>query len=406
MRGYDKIGVMQSKFPKNFYWGVATSSHQIEGDNTNNDWWEAEQSRKVSHKSDKACDSYNRFDEDLALLKELGVGAYRFSLEWSRIETREGEFSKEAIEHYKNQIVQLRENNIEPFVTLHHFTNPIWFSDKGGWESRKSPKYFERYVDFVSKELGDNVKYWITINEPSVYSLMSYVEGFWPPNKRSWFLYWKVSTNFIRAHRRAYRVIKKNKEDVLVGIAKNKIFFDAYENRFFSKIVAVLFDYIYNGWFFERTERYHDFVGVNYYNHNRIKAGFNNPKNWLNQNENKEISDFGWEIYPKGLYHVVMHSSAMKKPVFIFENGIADADDDQRPMFIKEHLRWLNKAIEDGADVRGYFHWSLLDNFEWAEGYQMKFGLAEVDRKTFERSPRPSFYLYRDIIKENGLDVK
>src|SRR3989344_541110 len=333
----------------------------------------------------------------------MANNAHRFSIEWSRIEPREGKFSEEEIAHYKKVITALRERGLEPFVTLHHFTNPVWFADYGGWENSKAPAYFARYASYMAKKLPE-VKYWITINEPMVMATKGWTEGTWPPFKKNWNGAFKVAHNLTKAHNAAYRALKKNNDDLRVGVAKNNIYFDAYKNGLLSKLGVIFFDYAWNRWFLNRIKNNQDFVGINYYFHNTIRARFSAPSKWMNYNGNKRVSNFGWEIYPEGIYHVTKQAwEKYKKPVFIFENGIADAKDRQRAEFIKDHLKWLYKAIEEGADVRGYFHWSLLDNFEWAEGFTMKFGLVEMDFETLERKPRNSYYLYKEICEKNGL---
>ncbi|MEX0869900.1 MAG: family 1 glycosylhydrolase, partial [Candidatus Spechtbacterales bacterium] len=318
------------KFPDNFYWGTATSSHQVEGNNKNNDWWRSEQEGSIKHKSGRACDSYNRYEEDFDLAKELGTNAHRFSIEWSRIEPEEGKFSEEAIEHYRKVIRALRKRGLEPFVTLHHFTNPIWFADKGGWENKKAPEYFARYVEHVIGELGDEANYWITINEPLIYSMLCYSWGVFPPHKKSWISFIRVARNMVKAHKGAYRIIKEQNSEAQIGLAKNNNYFEPYKNQPPSRVVAFFVDYVWNKWFLNKINKEQDFVGINHYNRNRIHVRFSNPMQWFNQNENKEVSDFGWEIYPESIYHVVKQAwEAYKKPVYIFENGIADADDNQ-----------------------------------------------------------------------------
>lgn len=395
----------ERKFPEQFYWGTGTSSHQIEGDNFYNDWWRAEQEGDVKYKSGKACDSYRRYKEDFDLAKELGTNAHRFSLEWSRIEPNQGEFKESAIEHYRTVITEVKKRGLEPFVTLHHFTNPVWFSDMGGWENKNADKIFARYVEYVVKQLGANVTYWITINEPMIYALLGYIEEAWPPFETSFLSARKVATAMLKAHKRAYRIIKSLNPDALIGITNNNQYFEAFNNKFASRLVKTGASHVWNRWFFKRVSRKQDFIGINYYNHNRIYVRWSNPRSWFQQNENKEVTDFGWEIYPEGIYRVVKEVARYKKPIFIFENGIADADDDQRPKFIQDHLTWLQKAIEEGVDVKGYFYWSLIDNFEWAEGFTKRFGLVEVDFETFERKPRKSFYAYQEICKGNALKV-
>ena len=392
-------------FPYSFYWGTSTSAHQVEGNNTNNDWWRAEQAGKVQHKSGLACDSYNRYEEDFDLAKSMHNNAHRFSIEWSRIEPREGEFNEKEIEHYRNVINALRERGMEPFVTLHHFTEPVWFTDMGGWLNKKSQKYFARYAEYVIKELGDKVRFWITINEPLILSFDGYYRAKYPPFKTGLNNRRRASYNLLMAHIRAYRKIKRANPNLQVGITKNNTYFEPYKSNIPSKIFTFFIDRNWNLLFLNRIKEHQDFVGIDYYYHNTIRVKFSKPQTWFNNNENKEVSDIGWEIYPEGIYKVVKQVARYKKPIFIFENGVADAKDVKRSRFITDHLRWLHLAIGEGADVRGYFYWSLLDNFEWTEGFTQRFGLVEVDFNTQKRALRESGKLYAQICKDNELKI-
>ena len=392
-------------FPKNFFWGTATSSHQIEGNNTNNDWWEAEQKGLLPHKSGKACDSYIRYEEDFDLAKSMNNNAQRFSIEWSRIEPEKGKFNQQEIEHYKKVLQALRVRGLDPFVTLYHFTNPVWFAKLGGWTSKKAPEYFERYVKYVAERLRGEVKYWITINEPMIVSSGGYIKGNWPPFKeRNSMGCFRVLSNMAKAHKRAYETLHWSElsHPVQVGIAQSVNYFEPKSTgpkRSLDYLRVLLSRYFKNEFFLNKIIKYQDFIGLNYYNSYKISFFKGKIKRGI------ERSDFGWEIYPEGIYHVVKEIyRKYKKPIYITENGISDADDDQRPEFIKSHLKWLYKAIQEGSDVRGYFYWSLLDNFEWAEGFTQRFGLVEVDFNTFERKIRPSGKLYGEICKNNGLD--
>ncbi len=398
-------------FPKNFLWGAATSSHQVEGGN-HNDWSEWETSHKrikflkskgLTEKygldnfiSGKAVDHYNRFAKDFEIAKSLGHNAHRFSIEWSRIEPEEGKFNEKEIEHYKQVIKKLREFEIEPFVTIWHWTIPIWLHDEGGWQNNKTPDYFARYSEKLSNTFGKDVKFWITVNEPEIYSGNSCFKGIWPPQKRNLFAYLRVLHNLIQAHQKTYEVIKKANPNSQIGIAKNNIYFEAYQNRLVNRLFKKFIDWWWNFYFLNQIKNYQDFIGLNYYFHNRINYGFN-------KNENKKVSDMNWEIYPEGIYHLLKDLKKYQKPIYITENGLADAKDEKREKFIKDHLKWINKAIKEGVDVRGYLHWSLLDNFEWDKGFWPRFGLIEIDYKTLERKIRPSAKLYRDISLTNSI---
>src|SRR3989344_3580960 len=353
------------KFPKGFYWGASTSSHQVEGGNKN-DWtvWEKENAERLAceardfwepcqkekfpemfdpnnYISGRACDHYNRYEEDFDFMKDLGMNAHRLSIEWSRIEPEKGKFDEKEIEHYRKVIYALRRRGIEPFVTLWHFTVPLWVLKNGGWMNRETSADFVEYVEYVVRHLGADVRFWITQNEPTLYSFATNL------SIKPWLDWPSVHGG-------------------------------------------------YRGWF--RMSRYLVIA------HKRIRAGFRNPRRWFNRNDNKVISDFGWELYPEGIYKVVKSASRYRVPIYITENGIADADDEKRAVFIKDTLAWLHKAISEGSNVMGYFHWSLLDNFEWASGFWTRFGLVEVDYKNnLRRRVRPSTYEYAKIIKANAI---
>ena len=410
------------KFPNGFFWGAATSAHQVEGGN-HNDWseWEIKNAKikmqnaklkswpdyilknypnllqEENYISGRTCDHYNRFEEDFDLAKSLGHNAHRFSIEWSRIEPEEGKFNQEAIEHYKKAILSLRERGLEPFVTLWHWTIPLWFRDKGGWRSKKNINYFFRYEKKIVSELRDNVRFWITLNEPEIYSINSYLKGVWPPQKKNLISYFSVIRNLIYAHRKAYKIIKKIQPRAQVGIAKNNVYFEQYKNKPTGIILKKFIDWWWNFYFLNKIKNHQDFIGLNHYFHNRIIYGFN-------KNENKIVSDMGWELYPEAIYFVLKDLEKYKKPIYITENGLADARDEKREWFIKESLKNVHKAIQEGVDVRGYLYWSLLDNFEWDKGFWPRFGLIEVDYKTLERKVRPSATAYKRICENNSIN--
>lgn len=397
-------------FPKGFYWGAATASHQVEGNNKN-DWseWEKSERRIQDLKSKglvekygldnfisgRGADHYNKYKEDFELAKELGHNATRFSIEWSRIEPEEGKFNEKEIQHYKDVVKTLKGLGIEPFVTLWHWPIPLWMKDKGGWESSEMPKYFVRYARKVVEALGD-VKFWITLNEPEVNSGMSYMLSVWPPQKRNIFQYFKVVHNLIKSHRLAYQAIKEINSNAQVGIAKQNAYFTIKGKSLINKIIRFVVNFYWNELWFYCIKKYQDFIGLNHYFHNQIYYG-------LNKNENKITNDLGWEIWPTSLYYCLKELKKYNKPVYITENGLADSKDEKRIWFIFEMLKGVHKAIEEGVDVRGYLHWSLMDNFEWAEGYWPRFGLIEIDYKTLERKPRKSAHFYRDICVHNGI---
>ncbi|PIR73095.1 MAG: glycoside hydrolase family 1 protein [Candidatus Nealsonbacteria bacterium CG10_big_fil_rev_8_21_14_0_10_36_23] len=379
------------KFPPGFLWGSSTSSYQVEGGIENCDW-------SKDFPAGKACDHYNRYEEDFDLLKKLNQNTYRFSIEWSRVEPEEGKFDEKEIKHYRQVTSALKKLDIEPFVGLWHWTNPLWIKNKGGWESKKIAYYFSRYAKKIVSSLKNNVKFWITINEPEIYTSSSYVSGIWPPYKKSIFSFISVINNLIKTHKEAYKTIKKIQPDAQVGIATNNTYYEALDDPI-SHLVKNIVERLDHFYILNKIKNYQEFIGLNYYFHNRIK-GFK-----FNQNENKIVSDLGWEVYPEGIYHVLKNLRKYKKPIYITENGLADAKDKLRKDFIRDHLFWIHKAMEEGIDVKGYFHWSLMDNLEWHKGFEPEFGLIGIDYKTLERKPRPSAFYYAEICKNNSLTI-
>jgi beta-glucosidase len=383
-----------------FLWGAATSAHQVEGHAIHNDWWEWEKRTAGIERSGKAADHYNRFREDFALAQQLRHNAHRFSIEWSRIEPAQGKFHRGATDHYRQVLMDLRERNMKTFVTLHHFTNPLWLARRGGWTHKETPELFKRYTHYIVQHLGDLVDFWITINEPMVYATQSYWEKRWPPQERSIRKMWKVIRRMARAHRLAYRTIHQTYPDARVGIAKHLVaYLPERIGQIDDQVVARAEDWWFNHYFFSLIGNAQDFIGVNYY-FARKKRVHVFPPTISNLPWGGPTTDMGWPIAPHGLTHVLLHMKRYGKPIYITENGLADADDSRRANFIRDHLRAVEKAQAAGADVRGYLHWSLLDNFEWSEGFAPRFGLVEVDYKTLKRSIRPSAYVYKAIIEQ------
>lgn len=379
-------------FPKDFLWGSATSAYQVEGGIENSDW-------SKEFPAGKACDHYNLYEKDFDLLQNLNQNAYRFSIEWSRIEPEEGKFNEKEIEHYREVLKSLKQWNIKTMVTLHHFTSPLWLADGGGWANPKVVFFFSRFAEKIFSEYHELVDFWIIINEPLIYAAKGYLGGGWPPKKTNPVLFLKVLKNQISVHKKIYEIFHK-KEGVQVGIAKNNQFFETHnKNSILDKLSVFVADYFWNRWFLNRIKNHLDFIGLNYYFHNRIAFPYRL------KNENRITSDIVWEIYPEGIYHVLLGLKNYGKPIYITENGLADATDHLRKDFIRDHLLWTHKAINSGVNVRGYFHWSLMDNFEWEKGFESRFGLIEIDYVTLERKPRPSAWYYGDICRNNAVDT-
>lgn len=397
-------------FPKDFIWGTATSAHQIEGGNTNSDWWEWEQSKSYTSKNARefplepsaiACDSYNRYEEDFDLCVGLNNNAVRISIEWARIEPKDGVFDEAEINRYRKVLRAAKDRGLKTFVTLHHFTNPIWFSKIGGWMNPKSPMYFARYAKKCAKEFDDLIDVYLTINEPQVYVYMSYFHGIWPPNKTSFIKSLIVQINMARGHNKAYAKIKADLGSApSIGIVKNIVWYEVSKT---SKnpldfLAAKFLRFAGCGFFFLMIRKRFDLIGLNYYFTNRIE-------NLKTKNPDDVVSDLGWWIYPKGLEHVLIELKKYDVDIYVTENGLADDKDLKRESFIRGMLASCAKAIDSGVKLKGYFHWSLLDNYEWHHGFWPCFGLVKVDRKTLERTKRPSYEFYSRICESGELKL-
>jgi len=424
------------QFPQGFLWGTATSAHQVEGNNTNNDWWAWEQAGRVKEPSGLACDHYRRFREDFDLAKTLGHNAHRFSVEWSRIEPREDEFDEQAIAHYQDVVRALRERGLEPIVTLHHYTNPLWLAAKGGWTNPKVVDHFVRYSRRIAEALGDHVRYWLTLNEPMVYVVMHYLDGVGPPGERHVRLVFQVMEHLIRAHAASYHTIHQvaqaHGREAKVSLAKHaQIFVPCRKFWPGDRLVAALTERIYNHRFLDavmegrlripgrRTVRIPeatntlDFIGMNYYGRQFMRLGSFRRQEWwgvrCSTRHHREVTErncLDWDIYPPGLYEIIHWVVPYRRPILITENGICTDDDTQRGRFIVHHLGWVSRAIREGVPVIGYLYWSLLDNFEWTHGYAPRFGLVEVDYQTQARRVRQSAWRFAHVCRSNRLTLE
>ena len=408
-------------FPKDFLWGGSTAAHQVEG-NTHNQWseWERANAQRLAgaaakrlswlpnnkeilpkatdpdnYISGNGVEHYSRYKEDFALLKKLHMNAYRFSIEWSRLEPVEGQWDEKEVEHYCQYLAEIRKLDIEPVLTLWHWTMPVWFTDKGGFEKRRNVRYFIRFVQKIAELYGKDVRYVMTLNEPNVYAMLSYLTGEWPPQKKNIFLGLKVYWNLVLAHREAYRILKQANPSLIVGVisqlSNNQ---PKKPHAWLDRTIARLAEYAWNCWYLDRIRGTTDIIGVNYY-FTQYYHGFGAP------NPKQPLNDLGWYMEPGGIlpllerlwkrYHV---------PLIITENGLADARDLRRQWWLRETIGAMEKALATGVDLRGYLHWSLIDNFEWAFGWWPKFGLIEVDRTTMRRTIRPSARWFAEYIKQ------
>lgn len=410
----------KSGFSKNFLWGASSSAHQYEGGNRNQ-WsvWEEENAKSLATQapylyselgawdevkksaiapdnyiSGKANDHFNLYKKDFDLIEKMNLTAWRFSVEWSRIEPVEGAWSAEALEHYKNYLTELNRLGIEPIVTLLHFTLPVWFSDLGGFEKRANVKYFERFAEKILSEFSGKIRFVITINEPEIYVRESYLLGSWPPQKRSKATANTVLNNLAYAHKKVYDIAHATNRRYKVSIAKNSAYFYPGDDSKLSVRSSQIMQYAADDYFLKKVAKRCDYLGVNYYFSNRVYG-------YRVHNPHHETSDIGWDLSPEMLQNSLerLHEK-YNLPILITENGLADASDDQRRWWLEQTIVAMQKAIKKGVVIEGYLHWSLLDNFEWDKGFWPRFGLFAVDYKTMERTPRPSASWLAKVIKK------
>ncbi len=384
------------KFPAGFLWGVASASFQVEGGIHNTDWNVGASLGKVP-KTDDRVNHYYKYESDFKLARELGHNCQRISIEWARIEPEEGKFNHKEIEHYRRVINSIKENGMEPFVTLWHFTLPIWFYEKGGFAHKKSPEIFARYCSFVLKELAGEARFWDTINEPIVWANNGYVRGNWPPFKKNIFSYFTAIKNQAKAHNLVYKENKLKYPNIEIGIVKDNINFRS-DKMPWNVLARKITDYHWNHYFFKKINGNFDHIGLNYYFDRVIGK---KPKWYLDLPK----SDMGWTLSPEGIYFVLKDLARYNKPVYITEAGIADKDDKYRAKYVNDLIYNTHRAIQEGVDIKGFMYWSLLDNFEWALGYEKEFGLINID-KNGRRKVRESAFAYQKICESNQITLE
>jgi beta-glucosidase len=427
-----------------FLWGAATAGHQVDGGNINSDWWawEKEGHCEGAVCSGPAADHWNRYQEDLGLAHDMGLNSYRFSIEWARIEPEEGKWDEEALGWYSRLISECERLNLLPMLSIHHFTSPKWFADKGGFTAKNSPELFARFTEKVVQTLGSRVPLWCTLNEPMVLAIGTYIGKFMPPALYSPERASEACRNLLDSHVRAYDILHTQitKREgpwkdvpIQVGIAHN--FLDFKPDRKWHPIERILtwvFRRFYNQAWIDAImgKKQHfgvpglmpkakslktalgrktaDFIGVNYYTKAYLRwrpkdasegASADLPIGISFARRKEASSDLGWAIHPRGLGKILRYCHGHGLPIYITENGIADREDRFRGEYLISHLEEIAKVREEGVDIRGYFHWSLIDNFEWIKGFGPCFGLIAVDYNDFKRSPRKSSLLYRKIIQ-------
>ena len=415
-------------FPKGFFIGAATAAHQVEGNNVHSDYWAQEQLPHTSfaEPSGDACDHYHRYEEDIRLLAQAGLNAYRFSIEWARIEPEEGQFDEAEIEHYRKVIACCKANGVEPIVTLHHFTSPAWLIRKGGWEAESTIEYFRRYAAYVTEKLGGELRYICTINEANMglqlaaiskrymlmaqqaaqaksaegtvqvgmnfekmmenmkFAAMENAQVFGTPQPQIFVSSRTAEGDILvfRAHQAAKAAIKALYPDMQVGITLSMHDCQATEGG--EAAAAAEWDEEFRHYLpYIRDD---DFLGVQ--NYTRTLFG---PQGQLPAPQGAELTQMEYEFYPQALEHVIRKvAQDFHGDLIVTENGVAVADDSRRVDFIRQALAGVEHCVNDGLPVKGYCYWSLMDNFEWQKGYAMTFGLMAVDRATQQRHPKES----------------
>jgi len=399
-------------FPETFLFGAATAAHQVEGDNRHNDWWRAERQGRLPHSSGAACRHFELYEQDFDLARGFAHNAHRLSIEWSRIEPREGRVDPAALDHYRRVLEALRGRGIEPVLTLHHFTHPCWFADAGAWTRPDNLRAFARYVETVAEALGDLVGWWVTVNEPTVLAKHAHVTGDWPPFGRG---DWKAARRTVlgmsRAHRTAYDILHRRLGDVRVGFAHSAPWVMARRPAtLLDRFAALSRDLALNRLPVRLAAGPLDFLGVNYYTralvHWRPRGTarlFGEDWPGPDGEEPRRFSEMGWEVWPQGLELQLRRFSALGVPLLVSENGLATGDEEARSRFLLDHLRAVARALRAGVQVCGYLWWSLLDNFEWAEGFRPRFGLFATDYVSFARTARPAAELFAEIARSRRL---
>ena len=430
-------------FPRGFLWGTATAAHQVEGNNTNNNWWKWEQEGHTAGKSGLACDWWGgRWKEDFDRAAEAGQNAHRLSVEWSRIQPEPDRWDEDALEHYRAMLRGLRDRNMTAMVTLHHFTDPLWLSEIGGpstglrrersgersgrgWETEAVVPLFEKFVHKTVEALKEYCTLWCTINEPNIYALEAYADKKFPPGQSNLLKAFRVEANLLRGHAAAYHAIHEIQAEARVGFAhhhrpmqaryrwfpldvlERNIHFGAINLAFPSGIRTGVMRTPLGNKRIPQARGTQDFFGLNYYSQDTVAFDLGNPSELFGRRyypKGSDLAEGGMNAnIPEGLFQSIKWASQFGLPIIITENGIEDVKDTLRPRYMAEHVHQLWRAVNFNRPVKGYFWWSLVDNFEWERGWTQRFGLWELDVETQKRTKRPSADLYAAICKENGL---
>jgi beta-glucosidase len=415
-------------FPRGFLWGTATAAYQVEGNNPNSNWWAWEQQPgKIAngYKSGLACDWWTgRWRDDFQRAAEGAQNAHRMSIEWSRIQPTPDRWDDAALNRYVEMVRGLSELNITPLITLHHYSDPQWFVENGGWENESAAEYFEKYVRRVVQALKDYVSLWCTFNEPNGYATLGFIQGIFPPGKKDFNLGFKVMVNMVRAHAAAYHAIHQIQPQAWVGMAhyyrslvpsKSWSPLDRLSIRLLMGLNEVfasaandgVVKFIHMRKQVREAKATQDYLGIDYYTRDYVSFNLLHYNELFGRRyfrEGADLSSTGFLANePLGMYEALKWGLKFNLPIIITENGFDDSDDRVRPRFIIEHLHQVWRAVNFNWPIKGYFHWTLVDNFEWERGWTQRFGLWELDVDTQARHKRPSANLYAEICRENGI---
>ncbi len=419
-------------FPQGFLWGTATSSYQNEGNNNNSNWslWENQAGRIANNqKSGLACNWWGgKWKEDFNRAEETFQNSHRLSIEWSRVQPDPDHWDENAIDHYRLMLQDLHQRGIRPMVTLHHFSDPIWLTEIEGWENPDVIELFGKFVNKMVESLIEYCNLWITINEPNVYAVEGYVEGVFPPGKSDLRSAYSVMLNMVKAHARAYEIIHKLQPSAQVGVAINyrhfmpenplnqldqtvsAILHNNFNNTFNNAIATGKFNFAFKKSTIRRAAKSQDFIGVNYYTTEKIQFNLLRYKKLFYEakvpvgyelSENRFITN-----YPRGMNRAISWARKFQKPIYITENGIEDSSDSLRPSYLIQHLYELWGTTNYIIPIKGYFYWTLVDNFEWERGWTQRFGLWSLDTETQLRKRRRSADLYAEICHSNSLSTE
>jgi beta-glucosidase len=415
-------------FPRGFLWGTSTAAYQVEGNNPNSNWyaWEQQPGRIVNgDHCGLACDWWNgRWREDFRRAKEGNQNAHRMSIEWSRIQPTPDRWDEAALDRYVEIVRALYELNMTPLITLHHYSDPQWFVDQGGWESDIAVELFEKYVRKVVAALKDYNNLWCTLNEPNGYAMLGFIQGIFPPGKKDIGLGFKVMVNLVKAHARAYHAIHEIQPEARVGMAnyfrslkpkKDWFPLDRLVTHLLMSINNIFPDAAQDGTvrFLHMRKRVpeakgtHDFLGIDYYTRDYVSFNPLNPAELFSKRSFREDAELSTTRFlanePGGMFEALRWGLKYDIPIIITENGFEDAEDRVRPSYMVEHIHQVWRAVNFNWPIKGYFHWTLVDNFEWERGWTQRFGLWELDVVTQVRHKRPSADLYAEICEENGI---